>query len=101
MTPNEHLAKRLAKNAVSKEHAEHDCQTWTSDELEVLALWDCTEFGLADVAEVLGRTLEACRERYHKCRRLGVWEVTRTTTTTTTTATYRGWREGDGDGSGC
>lgn len=90
--------KRLAKNAESKARAEQDGQPWGSEELELLALWDGTEKELADLAEILGRTIEACREKFYKSRRTGFTVTTTETRTHTTTTTYRGWTEADGDG---
>lgn len=90
--------ERLRRNAESKAQAEHDREPWSSEELEWLATWDGTEGYLRELAELLGRTIEACRERFYKCRRAGTWTESTTTTTTTTTTTYRGWTEADGDG---
>lgn len=98
-------SNRLRRNAESKAHAVNDGQPWASEELDWLESWDGTEPYLAELAELLGRTIEACREKFYKVRRHGRGEitVTRTTTTTvrttrTTTTTYRGWMESDGDG---
>lgn len=89
---------RLRKNAASKAQAINDGMEWSSEELEWLYSWDGTPAYLEELAELLGRTIEACREKFYKSRRTGV-TVTRTTTTThTTTTTYRGWTEADGDG---
>lgn len=91
--------ERLRVNAASKAHAEHDGEPWGDDELEWLQSWDGTEPYLRELAELLGRTIEACREQFYKRRRQGSWIcVERSTTTTTTTTTYRGWTEADGDG---
>lgn len=89
--------QRLAVNAASKTTAEHDGEEWTSEQIEWLASWDGTEAYLHELAELLGRTIEACRERYYKGRRTG-WTVTKTFTREVTTVVYRGWKEGDGDG---
>lgn len=64
--------------------------------MEWLRSWDGGDEYLAELAELLGRTIEACRQRYHVDRR-GVVRVTHTTTTITE---YRGWKECDGDGWG-
>jgi len=89
---------RLERNAASKAKAENDGQPWGSDELDVLRMWDGSEGELAAVAELLGRTIEACRERFYKDRR--GYQVTRTTEVriTRTTEVYRGWMEGDDPG---
>ena len=97
MAKKEHHKGRLARHAASKAKAENDGQPWGSDELDVLRMWDGSEAELAAVAELLGRTIEACRERFYKDRR--GYQVTRTTTTVTrTTEVYRGWTVDMGDG---
>ncbi len=84
-------AERLRRNAESKEHAEHDGEPWSSDELEQLhGYWDGTEDTLAEIAELLGRTIEACRQRYYETRR-GHIRVQRTITVT---ETVKGWLVG-------
>jgi len=89
---------RLRRNAASKAQAINDGQEWSAEELEWLYSWDGSASYLEELAELLGRTIEACREKFYKSRRTGV-TVTRTVTTTrTTTTVYRGWTEADGDG---
>lgn len=85
--------ERLRVNAASKQTAEHDGEEWTAEQVDWLQSWDGTEDYLRELAELLGRTIEACRERYYRGRRSG-WSVT---TTVTVTQTYRGWTEADGD----
>ena len=94
------MSDRLRRNAESKLLADHDGEPWSDEELEWLASWDGTEPYLAELAELLGRTIEACREQFYKRRRTGSWVRVETTTTTTTTtrSTYSGWTEADGDG---
>jgi hypothetical protein len=87
---------RLARNAESRAKAEHDREPWGCDELEWLQTWDGSEEYLAELAELLGRTIEACRQQFYVRRQRGCWTATMTTTTTTTT--YRGWMASDGDG---
>ena len=90
--------ERLARNAASKAQAEHDGEPWSSDELQWLESWDGTATELAELAELLGRTIEACRQQYHVSKRQGSFTRTTTTTVTrTTTTVYRGWVEGDLD----
>lgn len=79
-------ADRLRRNAESKVHAHKDGDTWTDEDLEWLQSWDGSEAELAELAELLGRTIEACREQFYVRRRRGV-QVTTTVTTTTTTTT--------------
>lgn len=82
-------AERLRRNALSKLRAEHDGETWADDDLEWLESWDGSEEYLAELSELLGRTIEACREQFYKRRRLGQWVQVTTTVTTTTVTTYR------------
>lgn len=89
---------RLARNAESKLAAEHDGEEWTADELEWLRSWTGGDAYLAELAELLGRTIEACRQRYQLEKHGLVRTRTTTTITRTTETVYRGWKEGDGDG---
>ena len=93
-------SKRIAINHASQEWATKNGQLWCQHELELLFEWDRTPEQLQELAELLERTVEACRERYYKSfRDGGTTTVTTTEThTTTKTTTYRGWMEGDGDG---
>lgn len=103
--PRPENARRLRRNAESKQLAEHDGDPWSQDDLDWLQSWDGDEGYLVELAGMLGRTIEACREQYYQRRRSGDWgprairrTTTTTTTTTRTTVEYRGWREEDGDG---
>lgn len=80
--------ERLRRNAESKEHAEHDGEPWSGDELDILRLWSGDEDELAVTAELLGRTIEACRQRFYEARR-GHVRVKREVTVTVT-----GWLVG-------
>lgn len=98
--PNE----RLRRNAASKAKAEHDREPWSADELDWLHSWTPGDEGyLAELAELLGRTIEACREKFYKSRRAGFSvSYTRTVshpdgTTVSSRTEYRGWMEGMGD----
>lgn len=84
---------RLERNAESKITAEHDGEIWDQAELELLLTWDRTDGELDVMAEILGRTREACRERFYKEQRQPVKTVTvkKTTTTETTTNFYANW----------
>ncbi|HXJ66210.1 MAG TPA: SANT/Myb-like DNA-binding domain-containing protein [Actinomycetota bacterium] len=84
---------RLARNDESRNKAEHHAEPWSQYEDEFLAeMWGepgsatHTEGNLAEIAEALGRTIEACRERYYKVRRATT--VTYTTRTRTERAGY-------------
>lgn len=88
-------AERLERNAASKGKAEHDREPWTQYEDEFLAeMWgepgsaSHTEEELAGIAEALGRTIEACRERFYKVRR-----ASSVTYTTRTSVERKGYRE--------
>jgi hypothetical protein len=59
--------RRRAANHASRNQADHDGEPWSDNELEILLnFWNDGVTGAADVAETLGRTIEACRERYLK-----------------------------------
>lgn len=76
--------ERLRRNAESKLHAEHDGEPWGAEDLEWLASWGGSEDELVEIAELLGRTIEACREQFYQRRRRGWVTVTTTVTTTVT-----------------
>lgn len=80
--------RRLAKNRESKDAAVHDRELWTADEVALLLTWDRTDAELTVMGEVLGRTREACRERYYLELRRPTKTVTRKVETTETTITY-------------
>ena len=73
------------KNDASRNRAEHHAEPWTEYDDEVLQdMWTArhTEEELAEIAEALGRTIEACRQRYYVVRRAErVQYHSRTTTT--------------------
>lgn len=80
--------ERLARNAESKQAANNDGQPWSLNEDELLQVMysdEHTEDMLAEIAETLGRTIEACRQRYYTVQR-----STRITYTTRTATTARG-----------
>lgn len=62
--------ERQARNDKSRNHAKHYAEPWLDDEVELLLQWDGTEEELALTAEVLGRTIEACRQMFYVTRRL-------------------------------
>jgi hypothetical protein len=75
--------------------AEHDREPWSSDEAEFLIVFFGEAKGQPDaereVAEALGRTIEACRQRYYELLR-GQGRVVhrKETHTVETTTTYIG-----------
>lgn len=61
----DHQARREANDA-SRNTARHHAEPWSDDELDQLTgYWDGTEETLVEIAELLGRTVEACRQRYY------------------------------------
>lgn len=85
---------RAVANEASRQHAGHHSEPWSATELELLAEWDgSSETDLADLAELLGRTIEACRQKFYTSRKTGFTTTTTVTrlvssTTTTRTVTY-------------
>lgn len=78
-------ADRLRRNDASRNRAQHHSEPWSPSELEQLTeYWDGTEETLEDIAEILGRTIEACRQRYYEVRR-GEVHVTHIVEVRTTT----------------
>lgn len=63
------MAKRNERNALSRNTATHFGEPWTDGEIEALReRWDGHgEELLAEIAEELGRTIQACRQMYY-CR---------------------------------
>ena len=88
--------ERLRRNAESKAMAEHDREQWSKEDLEFLMVFFDDAKGDPDleveVAEALGRTIEACRQRFYDTRsgRKSFKKTTRTTTTTETVTEYIG-----------
>jgi hypothetical protein len=90
-------ADRLDRNDESRNYATHHREEWSVDEHEFLMDWDRSDEELAIIAECLGRTIEACRERYYKAKRGLVHGVSVkvTTTSTTTEVQYLGVHDDD------
>lgn len=62
--------ERAGRNDESRNVAKHHTEPWSADETEqLLGFWDGSEETLAEIAEILGRTIEACRQRYYISRR--------------------------------
>lgn len=92
----QYVIKRKTNNEKSKQSAEHDKEPWSAYEVEFLMThFEPDDQVLAMVAELLGRTIEACRQKFYVTAKTG--NSTMTVTTQTTTATYRGWMEGMGE----
>lgn len=90
-------SRRRKLNDESKTHAENDRQIWGADEIAVLMDWDRSDDELDALAELLGRTREACRERYYQVLRGGgqVSETIRVTHTNTTEYHVSRWADAD------
>ncbi len=89
----EPYADRAARNDSSRNHADNFRAEWTKDDIDFLMTFFDEAKGdpalEAEVAEALGRTIEACRQRFYEVRS-GIKPrerhvVVRTTTTTTST----------------
>jgi hypothetical protein len=61
--------QRLRKNDRSLGSATHHREPWSADEVAFLLDWDGSDEELSLTAELLGRTREACRERFYKTKR--------------------------------
>lgn len=85
--------ERQAVNDKSRTGAEHHSEPWEGYEQELLMEWDGTEGQLLDLAEMLGRTVEACRQRYYTTRKGNTRSVTRRVTTTTTVEHKVTWQD--------
>lgn len=61
-----HPASRKHVNDESRNTARQHGAAWSDGEVEFLTvLWDGTEETLREIAEELGRTVEACRQKYY------------------------------------
>ncbi len=59
-------AQRGAANDESRNRAERHATDWTGDDVVFLEdSWDGTDETLAVIAELLGRTIEACRQKHY------------------------------------
>lgn len=88
-------SERAHRNDESRNSAEHHREAWEHFEIDLLLGWDGTEAELADVSEMLGRTIEACRQEYYIARRYGNRGRVRSVTTTTTHTTTVRWADDD------
>lgn len=77
--------------------ASHDRLVWGPDHVALLLTWDRSNEELTVMAQILGRTREACRERYYAALRGDVPAQPRSFTRTTVTETwnYRSWSDCD------
>lgn len=108
MTASYQGSEREQRNSESANHATHHAEPWDGEEVTFLLAFFADAKGdrdaEAEVAEALGRTIEACRQMFYEVRSgrrdgCGVKIVTTTTTTTTrtTTTAYIGCADDDED----
>lgn len=78
--------RRKLVNDESRSRAEHHREPWSHEETDFLMQWDQTTEELILTAELLGRTTEACSQRFYeiKAGRPINYRQTRVTVTTTT-----------------
>lgn len=91
-------SERKRRNDRSSTRADHFRENWDEAEVELLLTWDRTESELTEMAEILGRTREACRDRYYstiRARQTGPVQIFTRTTTTTERWDYGRWSDGD------
>lgn len=95
-------SERKALNDESRDRATANHETWGADEEDLLLTWDRSDDELTVMAELLGRTREACRERFHLLQRgerpstsVRVTRITTTSTSSTATYYYGNWKDGD------
>lgn len=94
---------RRPRNVESRDQATNHNQAWEPWQLDLLLDWNGDDDELTALAELLGRTREACRERYYHARRTAVGAVEpprhsttvvqSVTTATTTVYHYDRWPE--------
>lgn len=59
--------QRKIKNDASRKYASKHAEPWSGDELDELCKnWDGSDETLEVIAYCLGRTIEACRQRYYE-----------------------------------
>ena len=63
--------RRKAVNEASRNEAVHDREPWLDYEDDLLITWTGNEEELRVAASLLGRTVEACRQRFYTIRRYG------------------------------
>lgn len=74
--------RRKERNEASRNRADHYAEPWLGWEIELLMQWDGTEAELEELAELLGRTIEACRQHFYVTRRDGQGGPSRARTAT-------------------
>lgn len=62
--------KRRERNDRSRNEAKHNAERWTEAEVEVLqSEWTTVTQDLEALASLLGRTVEACRQKHYELNR--------------------------------
>lgn len=58
--------KRTRRNEESRNHADKNNELWSEEEVQLLTeLWTPNAEELKELAEMLGRTVESCRQKYY------------------------------------
>jgi len=99
MTKDERTRERLRRNEESRNWATHDKEPWGFEEIEeLLGYWDGTEETLVEISKLLGRTIEACRQRYYDIisgrKKITSVTITQTTILHIREESPRGWLVG-------
>lgn len=84
---------RRNENDESRTYAERHREAWEPHELELLEEgWSEDETTLPEIAELLGRTIEACRQRHYEIRQGKIREYRTKQRKSTTNARWdKGW----------
>lgn len=62
--------RRQAANDASRTTAQNHTEVWEAHEVELLEEgWSDDETTLPEIAELLGRTIEACRQKHYELRK--------------------------------
>lgn len=81
---------RRELNDISRAYAEHHAEIW--EQFEVDLLEECwSEDTIEEIAETLGRTIEACRQKHYS---LGLAKTRQTRTKQAKSATNSKWDRG-------
>lgn len=85
-----YTGRRREVNEASKQVAENDTQPWETFELELLREgWKVTP--LEEIAVTLGRTVEACRQRFYEDQKREVRQAAKPQQTTAQKAWLKGY----------
>lgn len=86
-------AERQRANDESRIRAEHHATIWEAHEIELLEEgWEVDETTLPEIAELLGRTIEACRQKHYELRqRREVSQRTKQAKSTKNSQWDKGW----------